>query len=444
MLSTVAAIAGLVKAMFEQESAIAEAFCGSSTSNTQYGRDGNIDGDINISEEMKSHDDEFVPRDWLIEKLLQNAARAVGAVSCKLVLHDRMRNNNDVGSISPSLHPISQALEERMLVLSWPVLTPGTGVFLGKLLTTFVAENESKAVEAFPSQAQETYLAEISVIVGNVLASAFNRFSHADRVAGAILACQCGDHMGMCKTVARGIKMVVACKVVKAVYFGLENQDQEEEEPLQQELPPSPPKSSSDEGDKSKWIGSSVSGSLDTGIPISGTSSSLDMGDFIQEGNSSIGVKDMELLLHSARHSSDIVKSEYESLMSEKNNSENARMMTRGIFLERCVVVPLAFGCGIVAIVERDEEEDPFSPLEMSAILHLGYELGLLVSMRMKKVDIKEEEEEEGQQQQQQERMVVSRRKGTEKDADEWFQISRWVCYIKVRVLCCLPATPNP
>ncbi len=398
--------------MFEQESALAEAFGGRST---QSGRDGNNNDDSSSSEEMKNHD-EFVPRDWLIEKFLQNTARAVGAVSCKLVLHDRIRNN-DVGSISPSLHPISQALEERMLILSSPVLAPGTGVFLGKILTTFVAENESKATEALPSSSQEAYLAEVSVVVGTVLTSAFNRFSHADRAARAVLACQGGDHIGMCETVAREIKLVVACAMVKAACFGLEDQGQEEQFPQSPKSMTSPP--SSDEGEKSKWVGFSVSGSCDTGVSISGTS--LDMGDLIQEGN--IGVKDMELLLHSASQSSDIAH-ESASLMTENGSGGVGVIATTcGVFLERCVVVPLAFGCDIVAIVERDQEDDPFSPLEMSAILHLGYELGLLVSMRMRKVD--KAEEEEGQQQD----IMVSRRKGMEKDDDELFQISRWVCY---------------
>ncbi len=393
--------------MFEQESALAEAFGGRST---QSGRDGNNNDDSSSSEEMKNHDDKFIPRDWLIEKLLQDTARAVGAVSCKLVLHDRMRNN-DVGSISPSLHPISQALEERMLILSSPVLAPGTGVFLGKLLTTFVAENESKAAEALPSLSQETYLAEVSVVIGTVLASAFNRFSHADRAARAVLACQGGDHIGMCETVAREIKLVVACVMAKAACFGLEDQGQEKQFPQSPKSMTYPP--SFDEGEKSKWVGFSVSGSCDTGVSISGTS--LDMGDLIQEG--SIGVKDMELLLHSTSQSSDIAH-ESTSLMTE-NGSGGVDVITCGVFLERCVVVPLAFGCGIVAIVERDQEDDPFSPLEMSAIVHLGYELGLLVSMRMRKVD--KAEEEEGQQQDR----MVSRRKGMEKDADELFQISR-------------------
>ncbi len=385
--------------MFELESALAEVFSGRST---QPGlRECSNDGS---SEEMKDQDDEFVPQEWLINKLLQKAAKAVGAVSCEVVLYDRRRSNN-VGSDSPSLHPISQALEERMLITSSPVLAPGTGVFLGKLLTTFVAENESRAAEALPSYSQEAFLAEVSVVAGTLLASAFKTFSCGDRAARAVLAYRGDDGIGMCKAVASEIKLVVACTMVKAC-IGV---------PGQEQSPQSKPMVyPSDEGGKNKWVGFSVSGSGDDiGVSVSGT---LDSKDLPPQADGNIGVKDMDLLLHSASQSADLAPHAYEYASLTENGSDGVDVTTcGGVFLERCVAVPLAFGCGIVAVIERGPEDDPFSPLEISAIVNLSYELGVLVSMRMRRAADKGEEEG------QQDRMIS--RKGV--GDDELFQFSR-------------------
>ncbi len=414
--------------MFELESALADAFGGRST---QSGRRECINGG-GSSEEMKDQDDDecvpfvpFVPRDWLIDKLLQQAAKAVGAVSCEVVLYDRRRSNN-VGSDSPSLHPIPQELEERMVITSSPVLAPGTGVFLGKLLTTFVAENESRAEEALPSYRQEAFLADVSVVIGTLLASAFKTCSDGgDTTARTLLACQDDDRIGMCKAVASKIKLVVACTKVKAC-IGVADQEQQQQQSRQSQSMAFPP---SDEGGKNKWIGFSVvSGSDDDiGVSVSGTLVSKDLPPPPEEdGGRNIGVKDMERLLLSASQSSsdlDLLRAHEQpaslSLTENDGSSGGIDVTTTcgGIFLERCVAVPLACGCGIVAVIERGTEDDPFSPLEMSAIVNLGYELGVLVSMRMRAAD---KGEEEGQWQDD----MISR-KGMGGNLDESFTVSR-------------------
>ncbi len=383
--------------MFEQESALAEAFDGQNTQSECKDRNGGS------TEEMKDQDNECVPRDWLIDKLLQRTARDIGAVSCKMVLHDRRKSNDDVGSVSPSLQSISQALEERIVIVSSPILIPGTGVYLGKLLTIFVAENESKVAEVLPSSSQEAFLAEVSVTVGTLLASAFKTFSCADRAARAVLSCRSDDYIGICEAVSREIKLVVACAMVKAF---IRVPGEEERSPQSSKSLAYPVAYPSDEGGKNKWVGFGVSGSGDIGVSI--VTGTLDSGDLPQQYGK-ISTKYMDRLLHAAHQSSGLLAPPaYDSASLTENGGSGGGgggvdiMTTCGVFMERCVVVPLAFGCGIVAVIERDKEDDPFSQLEMSAIVDLGYELGFLVSMgRTIRVD-------KGKEGQQQDRMVAS------------------------------------